>query len=89
MRGRTQRLDVVRVIVGHGAPLGGIGAAIGLVGALAVTRFSRALSFGVSTFDAVRFVGVVAGLRAIARLASYIPARSARNVDPAEALRYE
>ena len=38
--------------------LGGIGVAIGLVGALAVTRFLRTMLFGVSPFDPVSFVGV-------------------------------
>ena len=39
----AQRSDVLRLIVGHGALLGGVGVAIGLVGALAVTRFLRTL----------------------------------------------
>src|SRR3954452_21021090 len=41
----AQRTDVLRLIVGHGALLGGVGMAIGLVGALAVTRFLRTLLF--------------------------------------------
>jgi putative ABC transport system permease protein len=85
----AQRNDVLRLIVGHGAMLGGIGVAIGLVGALAVTRFLRTLLFGVSPFDPVSFVGVSLALTAIALLASYIPARRAAKVDPVEALRYE
>ena len=76
-------------IVGHGALLGGIGIAIGLVGALGVTRFLRTMLFGVSPFDPVSFVGVSLVLTAIALLASYIPARRAAKVDPVEALRYE
>ena len=85
----AQRGDVLRLIVGHGAMLGGIGIAIGLAGALAVTRFLRTLLYGVSPFDPVSFVGVSLALTAIALLASYIPARRAAKVDPVEALRYE
>jgi putative ABC transport system permease protein len=85
----AQRGDVLRLIVGHGAMLGGLGVAIGLVGGLAVTRFLRTLLYGVSPFDPVSFVGVAALLTGIALVASYIPARRAAKVDPVEALRFE
>ena len=85
----AQRGDVMRLIVGHGALLGGLGIAIGLAGALGVTRFLRTLLFGVSPFDPISFVGVSVVLTTIALLASYIPARRAARVDPVEALRYE
>lgn len=85
----AQRGDVLRLIVGHGALLGGIGIALGLAGAIGVTRFLRTMLFGVSPFDPVSFIGVSAVLTTIALLASYIPARRAAKVDPVEALRYE
>ena len=85
----AQRGDVLRLIVGHGALLGGIGIVVGLAGALAVTRFLRTLLFGISPFDVPSFVGVSVTLTAIALLASYLPARRAAKVDPIEALRYE
>jgi putative ABC transport system permease protein len=69
--------------------LGGIGIAIGLVGALGVTRFLRTMLFGVSPFDLASFVVVSALLAAIAIVASYVPARRAARVDPVEALRYD
>jgi putative ABC transport system permease protein len=85
----AQRRDVLALIVGHGALLGGLGVAIGLAGAIGVTRFMRSMLYGVSPFDPVSFVSVSLGLTAIALLASYLPARRAARVDPVEALRYE
>ncbi len=85
----AQRGDVLRLVVGHGASLGGLGVLIGLAGGLAVTRFLRTLLYGVSPFDPLSFVGVAVLLTTIALVASYIPARRAANVDPVEALRFE
>jgi len=85
----AQKTDVLKLIVGHGALLGGAGIAIGLVGALSVTRLLRTMLFGVSPFDPVSFVGVSLLLTTIALVASYVPARRAARVDPVEALRYE
>jgi putative ABC transport system permease protein len=85
----AQRGDVLRLIVGHGVLLGGVGILIGLAAALGVTRFLRTMLFGVTPFDPVSFAGVSVMLTVIAVLASYIPARRAARVDPVEALRYE
>ena len=85
----AQRADVIRLVVRDGALLGGVGIAIGLAGALGVTRFLRTMLFGISPFDLLSFGGVAALLTAIALVASYVPARRAAKVDPVEALRYD
>ena len=66
-----------------------IGVAIGLVGALAVTRLMKTLLFGVSTTDPLTFVALSLFLVVVAVLASYLPARQAARTDPMVALRSE
>ena len=85
----ARRSNVLALVLGHGAVLAGAGIGIGLVGALGVTRFLRAMLYGVSPFDPMSFVAVACVLSAIAFLASYVPARRAARVDPVEALRQE
>ena len=67
--------------------LGGV--LIGLAGALATTRYLRALLFGVGPLDWLTFASVAALLAATALVASYIPARRATRADPMLALRAE
>jgi len=85
----AQRLDVFSLVVGKGLKLAVIGSAIGLLGALAVTRLVSRLLYGVSPIDPATFAGMSLLLVAVAMLASWIPARRAARVDPMEALRYE
>ena len=85
----AQRTNVLSLIVGQGALLAAVGIGLGLVGAVGVTRFLRAMLFGVSPFDPLSFVAVTLVLSMIAFLASYLPARRAARVDPIEALRQE
>jgi putative ABC transport system permease protein len=80
---------VTGMFVRHGMGLSCIGAACGLVAALALTRLMKSLLYEVSPADPVTYVAVAAGLIVTASLASYLPARRATRIDPVEALRVE
>lgn len=81
--------EVVSGIVGQGLKLTLVGVAIGVAGALVLTRFLSSLLYGVTPTDLLTFIAVSLILIAVALLACYIPARRAVKVDPMVALRYE
>ena len=85
----AQRKDVLRMIIGEGARLAAIGAGIGIVAALGLTRLMASQLYGVSVTDPITFTGVAIILVGVALFACYIPARRAMRVDPMVALRYE
>jgi putative ABC transport system permease protein len=81
--------DVFRLIVGHGMMLAAAGLALGLAGALVVSRVMSGLLFEVGTGDPQVLGSITLLLAGVAFLACYIPARRATKVDPMVALRYE
>jgi predicted permease len=81
--------DVLRFIVRQGVALSAAGAVLGILGALAATRFLASLLYGVQPDDPLTFAAVVLVLGLISVAACYIPARRAMCVDPMVALRYE
>jgi putative ABC transport system permease protein len=81
--------QILRLIMRHGAQLTVVGVALGIAGALVLTRFLANLLFGIQSRDPFTFVVVATLLAVVALLASYIPARRATKVDPMVALRYE
>ena len=81
--------DVLRLVLGQGMALTGVGLAIGIALALALGRSMSSLLYGLAPHDPATFAAVAMLLAGVAALASYIPARRAMRVDPVVALRYE
>ncbi|HEY2901428.1 MAG TPA: FtsX-like permease family protein [Polyangia bacterium] len=84
-----QTSDVLRLVIGQGMVLIGIGVVIGSASALAVCQVLRRFLYGVGTTDPLTFVLTVVLLMSVAFIAALIPARRATKVDPMVALRYE
>jgi putative ABC transport system permease protein len=81
--------DILGMIVGHAVRLAGIGLAIGVVLALALSRTLTSLLYETAGTDRLTFAAVVGVLGAVAIAASYVPARRASRIPPVEALRYQ
>jgi putative ABC transport system permease protein len=85
----AQRRDVLKLILAQGARVALIGVAIGLGGALALTRWMETLLFETRPNDPLTFTVTAAALALVALFACYLPARRATKVDPMIALRRE
>lgn len=83
----TDAACLVRLVSGQGLSLAAAGLAIGLVGAVWVTRFLESLLFGITTRDPMTFLAVVVAFLLAALVACYVPARRATRVDPVTSLR--
>jgi macrolide transport system ATP-binding/permease protein len=85
----AERGTVYRLILSEAGRLIVVGVALGLAGSVAAALLMRKLLFGVQAWDLPTLAGVAIVLAAFALLASYLPARRAASVSPAEALRAE
>ena len=81
--------DVLRLVMGKGLVLVGIGTAIGLAMGFAVERLMNAMLFNAGGVDVVAYLIVVPTLFLVTMLAAYVPARRACRIAPTQALRYE
>jgi predicted permease len=85
----ASRGDVLLLVVRQAMLLALIGSAIGIAGALALSRLMANQLYGVRPTDPVTFITVAALLMFVSLAASYFPARRAMRVEPMAALRYE
>ena len=81
--------DVLKLVLSQALVLIAAGLALGLGGAIALTRYLSSELWEVKATDPLTFVAVSVLLVSVAALACLIPTRRAVRVDPTVALRYE
>ena len=81
--------SVLRLILGQGLALAGLGLALGLAAAVASTRLLTGMLFRVQPNDPVVYLAVAVLLGIVALVASYVPAGRASKIDPLTAMRQE
>lgn len=77
------------MVLGHALRLAALGAAIGLAGALLLTRVLANQLYEIKPSDPVTLIGAAIAMLLVSAGASYLPARRATRVDPMVALRCE
>jgi putative ABC transport system permease protein len=85
----AERRHVLGLVVRQGLSMAVLGTAIGVAGAIALSRWIEGLLFGVTATDPATIVAVVAMLLTVALVACYVPAWRATRVNPTQALRAE
>ncbi|HEY4837990.1 MAG TPA: ABC transporter permease [Candidatus Acidoferrales bacterium] len=79
--------DILRLVVGNGLKLAGVGILIGVVASLALTRLMASFLYKTSATDLLTFAGSAFVFALVAAVASYVPARRAMRINPTDALR--
>lgn len=85
----AQRRDIFSLVLKQGIILALIGVAIGLAGAIGLSKVLGSVLYGISATDPVTLISVAVIMVAVALMACFFPARKATKVDPLTAMRYE
>jgi hypothetical protein len=85
----AQAGGVVRLVTMAGAKLALVASALGIAGAMAISRLLQSLLFQVNRFDPAVFALAAAAVLGLAVLASFLPARHAATIEPMQVLRAE
>jgi putative ABC transport system permease protein len=85
----ASRRSILVLVLRQGMLLTGIGIVIGLLGAVAASRIVVSLLYGVSEFDPVTYLSVIAMLTTVSGIACWLPAWRAARIDPSITLRSE
>ena len=83
----AQRPQIRSLVLGRAAVIAAAGALAGLIITVPAVRVLRGMLYGVTSYDPVTAMVVVAILLAVTLAASYLPVRKATRVDPIVALR--
>jgi predicted permease len=83
----ANRSSVIRMVLGEGLKLAGIGTVVGLIAAAGASQAIKGMLYNVNALDPVAFIGVPVVLVSVAAVAVYLPARKAASVEPMKALK--
>jgi predicted permease len=79
--------DILKLVVGNGLKLAGVGILIGVVASVALTRLMASFLYKTSATDLLTFAGSAFVFALVAAVASNLPARRAMRISPTDALR--
>jgi putative ABC transport system permease protein len=85
----ASRRNILLLVIRQGMTLTGIGIMLGLFGAVVASQLVVSLLYGVSRFDPITYLFVIALLTGVAGIACWVPAWRAAQVDPSITLRAE